>query len=435
MNTFYHGDCLFVMNHDISPESVDLIYLDPPFFTGKVQKGTTKKATEWMPGAMEISYDDSRKFWGDSEKVKDMRKKAPTWLIDIGESRPDFASYLYYMMERLQACKKVLKPTGSIYLHCDEKASHYLKMIMDKVFGYDKFVNEIIWFYPSMSAAKNHYPRKHDTILYYSKTNNYTFNGDIIREPYNEQTINRYNSKSPVVFPGGYEARINPSGRLPYSVWQIPPIRNVSKEKTGYPTQKPLALLERIMKASSNERDVVLDPFCGCGTTIVAAATLNRNWIGIDISKDAHDVSKGRILQGKLSENIPMATTEDTQYISRDLPEVCNMDGRDFEKWVNEFLKATKPSPDRGVDGIMPDGTPIQTKVYEVKHDKLSQFINDSKYHPKVPQPVKKIICVSQKGFDDSARKLQSKTESTDNINVELITPKDMFENSLQIAP
>lgn len=120
MNKFYHGDCLFVMNHDIAPESVDLIYLDPPFFTGKVQKGKAK----WNPGAMEISFEDSRKFWGNADNVRVMREKAPAWLIHIAEAHPDFASYLYYMIERLQACHRVLKPTGSIYLHCDWRASH-----------------------------------------------------------------------------------------------------------------------------------------------------------------------------------------------------------------------------------------------------------------------------------------------------------------------
>lgn len=133
-NTFYHGDCLFVLTHDISAESVDLIYLDPPFFTGKVQKG------KWQPGAMEVSFEDSKRFW----KEKGVSELAPEWMKHIAIKRPDFASYLYYMMERLQACHKVLKKTGSIYLHCDYRASHYLKMVMDEIFGYKNFRNEVI---------------------------------------------------------------------------------------------------------------------------------------------------------------------------------------------------------------------------------------------------------------------------------------------------
>ncbi len=139
MNKFYHGDCLFVLKHDIQSETINLIYLDPPFFTGKIQKGI------WRPEAMEVSYEDSKRFW--SEKADVMREKAPQWLRHIALDHPDFASYLYYMMERLQECKKALKKTGSIYLHCDYRASHYLKMVMDEIFGMDNFKNEIIWCY------------------------------------------------------------------------------------------------------------------------------------------------------------------------------------------------------------------------------------------------------------------------------------------------
>jgi len=141
-NAFYHGDCLFVLKHDIAPESIDLIYLDPPFFTGKIQKG------QWRPEAMEVSFQDSKKFW----KEKGVSVHAPHWLKYIAIQRPDFASYIYYMMLRLQACHDVLRKTGSIYLHCDWKASHYLKMIMDEIFGYKNFQNEIIWGYKTQGV-------------------------------------------------------------------------------------------------------------------------------------------------------------------------------------------------------------------------------------------------------------------------------------------
>ncbi len=172
MNTFYHGDCLFVMNHDIEPNSVDLIYLDPPFFTGKIQKG------KWHPEAMEVSYEDSKKFW--SEKTNVMRERAPEWLKYIAIKRADFASYLYYMMERLQFCHKVLSPKGSIYLHCDWRASHYLKMIMDEIFDSSHYINEIIWYYSQGGKSQHHFGRKHDNILYYSKGKEYTFNRSIL---------------------------------------------------------------------------------------------------------------------------------------------------------------------------------------------------------------------------------------------------------------
>lgn len=148
--------------------------------------------------------------------------------------------------------------------------------------------------YPSMSAAKHHFPKKHDTLLFYSRSANNIFNGDDVREQYDEKTIQRYEGGD-VVFPGGYKAKMNPKGRLPYSVWQILPLRNVSKEKTGYPTQKPLQLLERLIKVGSNKGDIVLDPFCGCATTCVAASHLERSWIGIDLSENAEHFIRSRI--------------------------------------------------------------------------------------------------------------------------------------------
>ena len=168
VSTFYHGDCLLVMRHDIPAESVNLIYLDPPFFTGKVQRG------KWEPGSMEISFDDSKKFW--SEKADVMRHKAPMWLQHIALKRPDFASYLWYMMVRLEACRYVLRPTGSIYLHCDPRASHFLKMVMDEVFGSDFFRNEIIWKRTTAHSGANRFSPIHDVILYYTKSSVYTWN-------------------------------------------------------------------------------------------------------------------------------------------------------------------------------------------------------------------------------------------------------------------
>ena len=161
MNTFYHGDCLFVLKHDIPPESVDLIYLDPPFFTGKIQTG------QWRPDAMEVSFEDSRKFW----KEKGISIQAPIWLKHIAIKRPDFASYLYYMMGRLQECHKVLKNTGSIYLHCDWRASHYLKMLMDEIFGDNNFRNEIIWHYSGWNKIlSNSFESRSDSILFYARS-------------------------------------------------------------------------------------------------------------------------------------------------------------------------------------------------------------------------------------------------------------------------
>ena len=433
MNTFYHGDCLFVLKHDIQPETIDLIYLDPPFFTGKIQKG------RWRPEAMEVSYEDSRRFW--SEKADVMREKAPVWLRHIAIKRPDFASYLYYMMERLDACHKVLAKTGSIYLHCDWRASHYLKMVMDEIFGESNFQNEIVWYYgPKATQNGSQFQSKHDTIFYYVKRKGRQCFIPQLQE-YGEGSLRERTTRYKYKDEHGiyrlttrrdsegnkYRAKVYlKQGVLMTDVWQIGVINSTSKERMGYPTQKPEALLERIIKASSNEGNLVLDPFCGCGTTAIVASKLNRRFIGIDI--DTSERKKGELPTAfSVIKNRSHELFAQAQYITRDLSEVLEMDGRAFEAWVNEFYKATKPQPDRGVDGITQAGIPIQSKVYEIKYDKLSQFINDVKYHPKVPKPIKGIMAISQAGFDDSARKLKFEIETAEGIAVNLITPQDML--------
>ena len=408
MNTFYHGDCLFVLRHDIPKESVDLIYLDPPFFTGKVQKGTKK----WQPGAMELSFEDSKRFW--SEKADEMREKSPAWLRHIAIKRPDFASYVWYMMERLDACHKVLKKTGSIYLHCDYRASHYLKMVMDEIFGDDKFRNEIVWHYTSGGVSKRRFAKKHDILFFYSKSDQYYFE---------QQKYKRFLDKSK-----GYDPRIEyfqdeKSGRdyrvnIMPDVWtDIGIISPNSFERFGYPTQKPEALLERIIKASSNEGDLVLDPFCGCGTAVIVASKLNRRFIGIDIHPTAFEVIKNRGHE----------LFAESRYISRDLDEVLTIDPRQFEGWVNEYYKATKPHPDRGVDGITHEGIPIQVKTFQIKYDTIDKLLSSSKFHPLVPKPIKKLIFVSQVGFDDGARKREFEIETAEGIEVDLVAPKEML--------
>lgn len=415
MNIFYHGDCLFVLRHDIAPESVDLIYLDPPFFTGKVQKGT------WQPGAMEVSFDDSKQFW--AEHTKEMQRASPGWMQHLAVKRPDFASYLWYMMERLQACEKVLKKTGSIYLHCDWRASHYLKMVMDEVFGDGNFRNEIVWCYGGGGSPRADFPSKHDTILRYVQSGTYTFNKEDILIPYNERTtlVKNYTRKGTTKAWSG-----NLDGKCPEDWWIMPIIHPLSPERVGYPTQKPEALLERIIKASSNLGDLVLDPFCGCGTTSIVARKLDRDCIGIDIDTSLREPGElPTALKVILSRAYPLFGTP--KYITRDLSEVKEMDGIPFQAWVNEFYKATRPSPDKGVDGITLDGIPIQSKTFQVKYPVLSQFVTDSKFHPNVPQPVKKIRAVSKTGFDASARKRKFEIEYEEGITVELVTPEEML--------
>ena len=420
-NVFYLGDCLDVMRYDIPAESIDLIYLDPPFFGTGVQKGEV----DWSPGKMQISYDDSKKFWSRQE----IRDNAPLWLKGIAMKKPDshwkpLAKYLYYMMERLEACKRVLKSTGSIYLHCDWHASHYLKIVMDEVFGYNNFQREIIWDLGNPSGYKTlakNWIRGHDTILFYTRGRKFKFNKKY--EPYSDEYKDFLKKQ-------GVDLS-KKKGIAVTDVWKginSMQCQGVSaKEGVGYPTQKPEKLLERIIKASSNEGDIVLDPFCGCGTTIVVAHKLNRRWIGIDINEASIEVIKMRmdkmgLTQGKLDFKVEYPSFR----ISHKT--LMKLTGKEFEEWVNKICNAKKPSYDRGVDGIMEDGTPIQTKINKVGYDVVGRLLIDAESHSEVPKPVKKIRVVSREGFDESAWEKKSWIELNKGVKVELLTPKDLLD-------
>nr|MDD4876413.1 site-specific DNA-methyltransferase [Dehalococcoidales bacterium] len=220
------------------------------------------------------------------------------------------------------------------------------------------------------------------------------------------------------------------------NVWNIPMITG-GKERVGYPTQKPLDLLERIISTSSNKDDTILDPFCGCGTAIIAAQQLGRHWIGIDMSKDAYNVSKDRYHQ--LSFESQFGQPE-PQYIERNLDDVLAIDkpkGKDsFEEWVNGYFKAHKPNPDKGVDGITPDNIPIQTKTFVVKnYSYVTKLIGDARYHPQVKQPFDHAIIVSQKGFGDGARQRQFEIQTKEGIKVDLLTPAMMLNGYKELTP
>jgi len=411
-NIIYCGDSKFVLEHDLFDRQikVDLIYLDPPFFTEKIQKGKV-----WMPEAMEMSYNDSKQFWASHSEA--VWRKAPQWLKDLAVERPAFASYLYYMMERLEWCKSVLKDTGSIYLHCDYRASHYLKMIMDKIFGVENFRNEIVWCYRGGGVPKDSFARKHDIIFFYSKSNNFIFNIQYV--PYSESSQKLVKSRDGVSI-DGKERNLERGAHMPDWWIDMNSLQTWSPERMGYPTQKPLALLERIIKASSNEGDIVLDPFCGCGTAIVAAETLKRRWIGIDINPDACKLMQKRFKQHNV----------DVEICWRDNETIEKMNPIEFERWVNEFMEAEKPMPDSGVDGITKNGIPIQTKTFVVGYKYVSQFLSDIEYHPKVPKPIKTGIIVSQKGFDSSAISRVYQIEQNEKIKIKLVTPKDLIPQS-----
>ena len=227
-------------------KSVDLIYMDPPYFSQRDY------------GAFSDKWDD-------------------------------FFGYMKFMHKRLVQCHRLPKDTGTFYLHVDPTASHYLKVSLDNQFGRENFRNEIIWCYKTGGTSKKHFAKKHDIILFYSKSKSYIFNFQTEKsynrnlKPYKFKGVKEYCDKI------GWYTLV---GMKDY--WNIDMVGRTSKERVGYPTHKPLVLLERIIKASSNEGDLILDPFCGSGTTLLAAKNLGRKFIGIDLSAKAVELSKKR---------------------------------------------------------------------------------------------------------------------------------------------
>ncbi len=213
------------------------------------------------------------------------------WRVLLAAMTDSDKSYLAYMSIRLMEMHRILKPTGLLYLHCDPTMSHYLKLVLDAIFGRSQFRNEIVWCYSGGGMSRNNFPRKHDIIFRYAKQDA-TITYNVERKPYKENTqqVGKHSTYS-----GGHD--IDLERGTPITDWwtDIKTVTGWSSERTGYPTQKPLALLQRIVKTSSNPGDVVLDPFCGCATALVAADDLGRNWVGIDISGKAAELVVQRI--------------------------------------------------------------------------------------------------------------------------------------------
>lgn len=291
-NTLYTGDNLHFL-HRFNSECVDLIYLDPPF---------NSKRTYSAPIGSKAAGTSFKDMWSwddiDEELLAILFTTHPG-LVNFIKSVRDthgkpMMAYVLYMAQRITEMHRVLKDTGSIYLHVDPTASHYLKIIMDKIFGRDNFRNEIVWCYTSGGVSKKYFAKKHDIVLFYVKNQDkYLFNTQY-RE-YSAGTIQRGLTQYKKNLNNKYE--LSKKGAVQNDWWDdIQPILSpTAKERTGYPTQKPLALLDRIIRASSNEGDLVLDPFCGCATTCVAAQQLGRKWIGIDIEKKAVEVLVNRL--------------------------------------------------------------------------------------------------------------------------------------------
>lgn len=444
-NTLYYGDNLTILRDYIADKSVDLIYLDPPFNSKRTYNVLFKDESGQDSSAQIAAFDDTWHWDMSAEKAyEQLIEDSPDDVARLIGSLREFIgpsqilAYLVMMAIRLIELHRVLKSTGSLYLHCDPTASHYLKIILDTIFGAENFRNEIVWQRTSSHNDSKKWGAVHDIILYYSKSKTCTWNPvftehdpEYIKSFYRHKDghgtyrldhIIRSASMGPrpnlaYEFQGytpewGWRVKreklevLAEEDRLQWSkagrpylkrylheqkgtpiksvITDILPVQAQAAEKLGYPTQKPISLLERIVEASSNKNDLVLDPFCGCGTTVAAAEKLDRRWIGIDITHLAIALQKYR-----LQEHFPEA-----EFIVIGEPEsvksaeyLANQDRFQFEWWALSLVrarpgKATKGSKkgkkgaDKGIDGVINfiDGAnrKPQRVLVQVKSGKVS---------------------------------------------------------------
>jgi site-specific DNA-methyltransferase (adenine-specific) len=367
MNTLYFGDNLEVLRDKIESNTVDLVYLDPPFQSGKnynIIFDNKRKEVEGVTAQIQV-FEDTWEWGPEAEKEyseliqgKITKERPSARLIELMKAMRGYLNeapmmaYLAMMAPRLLELKRVLKDTGSIYLHCDPTASHYLKLLMDAVFDPENFRNEIVWCYAGGGIPKKDFPRKHDVILRYSKTDDYFYSP--IYRPYSPGTLQRGRTRVKGKY---FDQGLRPEG-TPVNDWwaDVPKITSpTDPEKLGYPTQKPEALLERIIRASSDEGDVVLDPFCGCGTTVAVAQSLNRKWIGIDITYLAIDIIEKRLeeTRNKGEEvNFKIEGAPADEYSAEKLAETNPFQ---FQYWAVSKIPGGMPNErktgDRGIDG------------------------------------------------------------------------------------
>lgn len=294
--TIWTGDNLDILR-GMNSESVDLIYLDPPFNSNQNYAAPVGSAAAGAAFKDTWSLSDLDVAW--MGLIADEHPAVANLLKTAGLTHgKGMQSYLTMMAVRLMEMRRILKPTGSIYLHCDPTASHYLKLLMDAILGKDCFRNEIIWHYANkLGTGGRIFDRQHDTLLWYSG-NGHTFNveREAVKLTKPQPVTQKVNGQRVWLRDEQGKRRYNVSTtKRVGDTWIIPIVNPMAKERVGYPTQKPLALLERIIKTSSNEGDTVLDPFCGCATALVAADRLGRQWVGIDLSTKAVELVNMRL--------------------------------------------------------------------------------------------------------------------------------------------
>jgi site-specific DNA-methyltransferase (adenine-specific) len=440
-NKLYFGDNLHVLREHIADESVDLVYLDPPF-NSNANYNILFKSPEGADSDAQIEAFEDTWHWNESaeEAFDDVMRSGNSDAFELlnamrrflGDN--DMMAYLAMMAVRLIELHRVLKPTGSLYLHCDPTASHYLKLLLDAVFGADRFRNEVTWKRTTTHSDSKTWSRVSDIILFYTKGKSFTWNTpreahnddyvttkyrhddgdgrglyrlDNMTSPnprpnmmyewegfpfppmgwrYQRETMQRLHDEGRIYYPknpdGSYRIDRRPQlkrylnemeGGVMGTIWSdISPLNSQAQERLGYPTQKPLALLERIIAASSNEGDVVLDPFCGCGTAVHAAQKLGRQWIGIDVTHLAVG-----LIEKRMKEAFPGLAFE---VVGRpqDLQSALDLAARDkhqFELWALSVVEAQpwkggRKGADGGIDGIIyfkPDGKKTERAIVEVK--------------------------------------------------------------------
>ncbi|HXO85213.1 MAG TPA: DNA methyltransferase [Gemmatimonadales bacterium] len=419
MNHLFYGDNLDVLRRHIADESVDLVYLDPPFKSAQSYNVLFAERDGTQAAAQLHAFEDTWQWNEDSARAYQMmvesggRVSAVLQAFRTFLNTSDMMAYLSMMAPRLVELRRVLKSTGSLYLHCDPTASHYLKILLDGIFGPEGFTNEIIWKRYGAHSNSQVFGAVHDVILFYTKSNDHTFNRQF--QPYDpayvaerfrftdpngrrwaEQNLNNparrpnltysFKARNGLIYqppPNGWKytrermRELDEAGRLHYpakpggrlrlksyldempglavqDVWtDLTALGGTSPERLGYPTQKPEALLERIVRSSTNENDVVLDPFCGCGTTIAVAHRLNRQWIGIDITQAAIVVIKQRF-HDRFGIEIPCEVLGEPTSVP-DAEALASSDPYQFQWWALGLVDARpvegKKGADRGIDG------------------------------------------------------------------------------------
>ena len=398
MSCLYYGDNLEVLRKYIKDESVDLCYIDPPFNSkrnyNQIYNNIGKEDTAQAQAFIDTWEWNCLAEEGFTQIIDNYQGKFTAQTIDLMVglskvlSKGSLLAYLVSITLRVAEIHRALKPTGSFYLHCDPTSSHYLKLVLDSVFcppGGD-FINEIVWCYRGGGTPKKDFGRRHDVILRYSKTDQYTFYPNEVRIPYQAEGIGRTDDAMWGKHKGTNKVyKPNPLGKVPEDWWLMNILNSNDPERLGYPTQKPESLLERIIRASSKENDLVLDAYCGCGTSVAVAQRLNRQWIGIDITFQSISLIVRR-MQKVFGEDV--LSQIKLNGIPKDMASAVALANRnddrtrkEFEKWAiltysnNRAIINQKKGADRGIDGFaffLEEGEGNKRIVLQVKSGNVS---------------------------------------------------------------